>query len=720
MAHCDSVTTSERQGRGPIRLPVLDAGASAAKIRRSRNGARRAAVLVAVHLIIAAHVAWWLTTGSALTPIEPSESMQTLELGLINAGFIFFTLAILSTLIFGRFVCGWACHIVALQDLCGWIMKKCGVRPHPFRSRLLMFFPLCLALYMFVWPTFKRVVAPALEGWWPTVRSDLGIAPLPPEGFVLHLMTEDFWSTFAPPLVAIPFLLVCGFATVYFLGAKGFCTYGCPYGGFFAPADRLSPGRIVVDHDKCHQCGHCTAVCTSNVRVHDEVREYGMVVDPGCMKCMDCVSVCPNDALAFSFARPSVAKGAPRNARPKRVLDTTLGEDLGLAVVFLAIFLGTRGAYGVIPMLMAVGLAGCGTFLAWKCWKMTRVANVRFSVFQLKRNGRLTRAGWVMALLTALCAGLTAHTGVVNYHRWRGDTIYDRLSLDKHALLAPDAPPLTEEALSAARAGLEHFRIADSWRNGGIGLASMSSSELRAALLALAVRDFEAAEANLRHVWTRFGPGDEMLADLGRVIIARSNGADAGSAAALYERVLEEHPEFWGVRDALAGLLISAGRIDEAIAEAQGALPRIPPTKWTATAHARTLLTLGRMQAMAGKPEEGLANLRRAAEVRPTDAVVRENLAVAILQIEGNLDGAIAQAYEALKLAPGNHNLRFQLGGLEMQRGRIDEAIAIFDELERRDPGVAARRQVIAGALREAGRDEEARRFDDPPAPAAK
>jgi tetratricopeptide (TPR) repeat protein len=211
-----------------------------------------------------------------------------------------------------------------------------------------------------------------------------------------------------------------------------------------------------------------------------------------------------------------------------------------------------------------------------------------------------------------------------------------------------------------------------------------------------------------------------MLADLGRVIIARSNGADAGSAAALYERVLEEHPEFWGVRDALAGLLISAGRIDEAIAEAQGALPRIPPTKWTATAHARTLLTLGRMQAMAGKPEEGLANLRRAAEVRPTDAVIRENLAVAILQIEGNLDGAIAQAYEALKLAPGNHNLRFQLGGLEMQRGRIDEAIAIFDELERLDPGVAARRQVIAGALREAGRDEAARRFDDPPAPAAK
>ena len=71
----------------------------------------------------------------------------------------------------------------------------------------------------------------------------------------------------------MPFLLICGFVIVYFLGAKGFCTYACPYAGFFAPADTVSPGRIVVDHDKCEGCGHCTAVCTSNVRVHEEIRD---------------------------------------------------------------------------------------------------------------------------------------------------------------------------------------------------------------------------------------------------------------------------------------------------------------------------------------------------------------------------------------------------------------------------------------------------------------
>ena len=47
-----------------------------------------------------------------------------LQRGMVNAGFIFFTLAILATLIFGRFVCGWGCHILALQDFCGWLLKK--------------------------------------------------------------------------------------------------------------------------------------------------------------------------------------------------------------------------------------------------------------------------------------------------------------------------------------------------------------------------------------------------------------------------------------------------------------------------------------------------------------------------------------------------------------------------------------------------------------------
>ena len=209
-----------------------------------------------------------------------------------------FLSAILATLIFGRFVCGWGCHIIALQDLCAWMMKKIGIRPKQFRSRLLVYVPIIVALYMFVWPTAYRLLAAPKD------------EPVFPQ-FTNHLVTTDFWETFPPVAVAIPFLFICGFMTVYFLGAKGFCTYGCPYGGFFGIADKVAPGRIRVT-DACNECGHCTATCTSNVLVHSEVKQFGMVVDPGCMKCMDCISVCPNDALYFGFGKPAIAARVPR------------------------------------------------------------------------------------------------------------------------------------------------------------------------------------------------------------------------------------------------------------------------------------------------------------------------------------------------------------------------------------------------------------------------
>src|SRR5947208_12493488 len=83
--------------------------------------------------------------------------------------------------------------------------------------------------------------------------------PLFPK-FTNHLVTSNFWETFPSVAVAIPFLLICGFLTVYFLGQKGFCTYACPYGGFFGLADKLSPGKIRVT-DACNQSGHCTLTC---------------------------------------------------------------------------------------------------------------------------------------------------------------------------------------------------------------------------------------------------------------------------------------------------------------------------------------------------------------------------------------------------------------------------------------------------------------------------
>jgi polyferredoxin/tetratricopeptide (TPR) repeat protein len=418
-------------------------------IRKSKTGRWRGAALLLLNLLMIAHIVQWRITGKTVSPIEPSETMYTLQQGAINAGFIFFSLAILATLIFGRFVCGWGCHILALQDFCGWMLKKIGLTPKPFRSRLLVYVPLIGALYMFVWPTVYRFFTkPAHE-------------PLIPK-FTNHLVTTNFWETFPSVGVAIPFLFICGFMTVYFLGQKGFCTYACPYGGFFGLADKLSPGKIRVT-DACNQCGHCTATCTSNVVVHAEVKQYGMVVDPGCMKCMDCVSVCPNDALYFGFGKPTLL--VPKSNAIKRNYSVTWPEEIVGAIVFLGSFLAVRGVYALVPFLMALGCATITTFLTLKTWRLFRANELSFYRFNLKSSGRIRKIGWAFVAFSVAWVGLNAHSGWIRYHEYLGNRAFQKVQIpDELALAQKDpAPWLSPIDRENIQEGKKHFQAASTF-----------------------------------------------------------------------------------------------------------------------------------------------------------------------------------------------------------------------------------------------------------------
>ncbi len=409
---------SKRAGAG-VNVP----GYNKAGIRKSKTSRWRAAALIALNLFMIAHIIQWRFTGKTVSPIEPSETMYTLQNGFVNAGFIFFSLAIIATLIFGRFVCGWGCHILALQDLCGWLLKKMGLHPKPFRSRLLVYVPVIAALYMFVWPVVYRLFTEPHE-------------PLIPK-FTNHLVTTNFWQTFPSVAVAIPFLFICGFVTVYFLGQKGFCTYACPYGGFFGLADKFSPGKIRVT-PACNQCGHCTATCTSNVLVHAEVKQYGMVVDPGCMKCMDCVSVCPNDALYFGFGKPALM--APKSNAIKRSYSLSWPEEIVGAAVFLGSFLSVRGVYALVPFLMALGCAAVTTFLTLKLWRLLRGRELSLYRFNLKSSGKMHKAGWAFAAFACGWIGLNAHCGWVRYHEFLGNVAFRKIHLPDELALAQVDP----------------------------------------------------------------------------------------------------------------------------------------------------------------------------------------------------------------------------------------------------------------------------------------
>lgn len=487
-------------------------------VRPSRVSRWRAAVLLLVHAAIAAHIAHWLVAGETLAPVEPSEAMQTIELGRVNAGFVLFVVLIVATALFGRWFCGWGCHVVALQDLCAWLLGRFGLRPKPVRSRLLVLTPWVVGGYMFVWPALAHAFGGGGggDGRFPS-----------PAVWRSELLTTELWQTFPGPTMAIATFVVAGFLMVWWLGAKGFCTYGCPYGAFFATVDRVAPVRIVVDKDACEACGHCTSACSSNVRVHEEVARHGKVVDPGCMKCLDCVSVCPKDALSVGFAAPQPF--ATSQQRIQARADFRWWEEMLLAVVavwaaewvFRGAWFGER-----VPLLLAVGLGIFTAVFALLLVRLVTRPDVGLQYATLRERGRWTRQGRV-ALGASVCWVLFAvHTQVVTGYA------EDALAASREPVRQRLYAPAAFNGAAAARALEDVDRAID------VALvADPVLSEARGLLLAALQRDAD-AERQLR---LQFDTGGGLVLPESRLVLARYwalSGTRLEDAVALVEPVV--------------------------------------------------------------------------------------------------------------------------------------------------------------------------------------
>ncbi len=652
--------------RGAL-LPVLPSNPEST-IRHSRTSKWRAAVLIAIHVAIAIHIAHWLVAGTTVTPVEPSEAMAFSKAGIINAGFLFFAGAILLTALFGRWFCGWACHLVALQDFSRWLLEKAGLRPRPLRSRLLRFVPYLAFAYMFLWPAAYRL-------W---LGDSLGV-----QGS--ELTTGAFWETFPGWVVGILTLLVCSFATVYFLGAKGFCTYSCPYGAAFAVAEKVAPLRVRVNED-CEGSGHCTAVCTSNVRVHEEVAKYGMVIDSGCMKCGDCVSVCPNDALSFSFGKlplfaQATAAGAPGPAAPgpdlaKRAYPLTLREEAVLGISFFSAFVVFRGLYGQLPFLMSLGLAGVLAFLTLLGVRLATRRDFAYRHRTLKRTGRLRPQGRWLAAGLALLAIFWLHSGWMKAEAVQGRRAVQktaRLQQQMLQIAAESAPPNAGERAAAAAAA-RHLGRLERW--GLFPWLGLDSGRAWAAWIGGDLAGFRAASSR---AIVRHDSAYEML------LLTARDAADRGDLAGLAlagERAVALEPRRIEAY-AGAGILLARSGSPEALPAAASFFER-------GTAHFPSSSVLaynrGIIHAMQEQPERAVERFRQVLTLEPGHREARENLA-GMLAATGRLEEAVALYREAIAASPRDAGLHVLLAQTWLAMGRDEAARAELASALQIEPG---------------------------------
>ncbi len=96
--------------------------------------------------------------------------------------------------------------------------------------------------------------------------------------------------------------------------------------------------------------------------------------------------------------------------------------------------------------------------------------------------------------------------------------------------------------------------------------------------------------------------------------------------------------------------------------------------------------SLGTILLTQGKADEAVVELRQSIQIKPKYGYAHYNLALAFDEL-GHIDQAIPEYYKAIELDPKNAAPPYtNLGYIEMQRGRVDEAIALYKAALRVQP----------------------------------
>ena len=162
----------------------------------------------------------------------------------------------------GRYVCGHLCPRGAFFD---------RVMPRLSRKRPI---PAWMRSGGFRWPVFAALMAFMVYR------------------IMLNPTDFDHWGRV--------FWLMCtvttaiGVVLAVFIHPRAWCAF-CPMGTMQSALDR-GRHRIVIDADTCIECRACEKACPMNLAIVKH-KDTGSLPDHDCLRCCECCSICPKQAL---------------------------------------------------------------------------------------------------------------------------------------------------------------------------------------------------------------------------------------------------------------------------------------------------------------------------------------------------------------------------------------------------------------------------------------
>jgi MauM/NapG family ferredoxin protein len=253
-----------------------------------------------------------------------------------------------TTLLLGRFWCGWLCPLGTTLDLAPSQHEGPGVIPSRWRATkyvlvlvillgallgsltLLILDPLTMVIR-----SVTTVIVPGLN--WLITAAERGLYRVGwltgPVDAIDAALRGPILSYKQPYYGGIWLLvgLLGGILALNWVERRAWCRHACPLGGLLSLVSRVSPLKRQVGDD-CSACRRCAREC----RMGTVDGETGYASDSGeCIACMDCAADCPRDAITFA-PRLGLDRGHVYDPTRRQALGA-LGISLGgLALLHLA------------------------------------------------------------------------------------------------------------------------------------------------------------------------------------------------------------------------------------------------------------------------------------------------------------------------------------------------------------------------------------------------
>jgi ferredoxin len=272
--------------------------------------------------------AWYQLRGwpiNWILELDPLTALATvLSTGTFYANLAWALIAIVLTLIVGRFFCGFACPLGTIHQFTGWVARRGQAPPlnvEANRHRRLQAIKYYLLAFFLVLALMGSVQTGLIDPLPLLHRSvNLTLAPIADKG--VHVLSDEPRFYASAWLIGVLFLAIVGLNLVL---PRFFCRFICPLGALFGLLSRFTPWRIGKTSDKCGDCRICEEYCEG------ACRPSGKIIGSECVMCFNCLDRCPAGRVTFA-TKPSAAGevGLPDLSRRGFVLAGT-----GLAVAAL-------------------------------------------------------------------------------------------------------------------------------------------------------------------------------------------------------------------------------------------------------------------------------------------------------------------------------------------------------------------------------------------------